>query len=278
MQVNLRKRIITAITVYPLIVFCIISTNELVIRMLLNIIVFLSAFEISKMCFYNNLKDGNNKKHYLFIILVFLSILFSNILIKNNFWQYLVIGACLLWVFITVYIINIKRINIIDSFNYLYMFIYVFILASLYCSLYTLYLLSPLSLLFLISLIAISDISAFFVGKNFGKKPFFNIISPNKTLEGFLGSVSFGFLLVFIFCLFQNYEFYLAIKVLLLSTLVVIVSAIGDLAVSLIKRFSGNKDTGNILPGHGGVLDRVDSLLPAAPIFLIFSYFLSAII
>ena len=71
MQSNLRKRIITALAVYPLIAFCILSTNDLVIRLLLNVIIFLSAFEVSKMCFYNNLKDGNNKKHYLFIILVF---------------------------------------------------------------------------------------------------------------------------------------------------------------------------------------------------------------
>ena len=55
MQGNLKKRIITALLIYPLIVFCILHSNELVVRMILNIIIFLSAFEISKMCFYNNL-------------------------------------------------------------------------------------------------------------------------------------------------------------------------------------------------------------------------------
>ena len=77
MQDNLKKRIITALIVYPLIVFCILYSNELVIRMILNIIIFLSAFEVSKMCFYNNPHEDNNRKHYFFIALVFLSILLS---------------------------------------------------------------------------------------------------------------------------------------------------------------------------------------------------------
>ena len=278
MQDNLKKRIITALIVYPLIVFCILYSNELVIRMILNIIIFLSAFEVSKMCFYNNLREGNNRKHYFFIALVFLSILLSNILVKYNLWQYLIIAACLLWGFIAIYIINVKKITILDKFSFIYMFIYIVILGSLYCSLYTLFLFSPEALLFLISLVSISDIAAFFIGKNFGKKPFFNIVSPNKTIEGFFGSVLVGSFLTIIYCIFQNYEFNFIMKILFLSVLVISMSAIGDLSVSLIKRYSGNKDTGNILPGHGGILDRVDSLLPTAPIFLIFSYFLSAII
>ena len=278
MQDNLKKRIITALIVYPLIVFCILYSNELVIRMILNIIIFLSAFEVSKMCFYNNLREGNNRKHYFFIALVFLSILLSNILIKYNLWQYLIIAACLLWGFIAIYIINVKKITILDKFSFIYMFIYIVILGSLYCSLYALFLFSPEALLFLISLVSISDIAAFFIGKHFGRKPFFNIVSPNKTIEGFFGSVLVGSFLTIIYCIFKNYEFNFTMKILFLSVLVISMSAIGDLSVSLIKRYSGNKDTGNILPGHGGILDRVDSLLPTAPIFLIFSYFLSAII
>jgi phosphatidate cytidylyltransferase len=278
MQGNLKKRIITALLIYPLIVFCILHSNELVVRMILNIIIFLSAFEISKMCFYNNLHDGSNKKHYLFIVLVFLSILASNILIKYNLWQYLIITSCLLWFFITIYIMNVKKINLINKFSFTYMFIYILILGSLYCSLYTLFLLSPQALLFLVSLVCISDISAFFIGKYFGKNSFFNIISPNKTREGFYGSILVGSFLAFLYCVYQNFDLILTIKILFSSILVILMSAIGDLSVSLIKRYSGNKDTGNILPGHGGILDRVDSLLSAAPVFLIISYFLSAII
>ena len=278
MQGNLKKRIITALLIYPLIVFCILHSNELVVRMILNIIIFLSAFEISKMCFYNNLHDGSNKKHYLFIVLVFLSILASNILIKYNLWQYLIITSCLLWFFITIYIMNVKKINLINKFSFTYMFIYILILGSLYCSLYTLFLLSPQALLFLVSLVCISDISAFFIGKYFGKNSFFNIISPNKTREGFYGSILVGSFLAFLYCIYQTFDLILTIKILSSSILVIFMSAIGDLSVSLIKRYSGNKDTGNILPGHGGILDRVDSLLSSAPVFLIISYFLSAII
>jgi len=230
------------------------------------------------MCFYNNLYEDNNRKHYFFIALVFLSILLSNILIKYNLWQYLIITSCLLWFFITIYIMNVKKINLINKFSFTYMFIYILILGSLYCSLYTLFLLSPQALLFLVSLVCISDISAFFIGKYFGKNSFFNIISPNKTREGFYGSILVGSFLAFLYCVYQNFDLILTIKILFSSILVILMSAIGDLSVSLIKRYSGNKDTGNILPGHGGILDRVDSLLSAAPVFLIISYFLSAII
>ena len=80
------------------------------------------------------------------------------------------------------------------------------------------------------------------------------------------------------FCLYQEYELDYTIKLICISLLVAIASSFGDLSVSLIKRMSGKKDTGKILPGHGGLLDRVDSILPAAPIFLILSFSLSVII
>ena len=278
MQNNLSKRIVTASIVFPIIVFIILQSNQVLFRVFLNIIIFLSAFEISKMCFHNNLKEKGNTKHYLFILLIFISILFSNILIKNNLWHYLVYFSLFLWSFVIIHILKLKKIKIIDKFGIIYFLGFVLVLSSFYCSIYQLYLLSPSSLLFLVSLVAVADISAYFVGKKIGKNSFFAKISPNKTVEGFLGSILVSLTLTLIFCILNNYEFYFTLKFLFLSLITVIISAFGDLGVSLIKRYSGNKDTGRILPGHGGILDRVDSILPAAPIFLTFSYFLSVII
>jgi phosphatidate cytidylyltransferase len=278
MQNNLSKRIVTASIVFPIIVFIILQSNQVLFRVFLNIIIFLSAFEISKMCFHNNLKEKGNTKHYLFILLIFISILFSNILIKNNLWHYLVYFSLFLWSFVIIHIFKLKKIKIIDKFGIIYFLGFVLVLSSFYCSIYQLYLLSPSSLLFLVSLVSVADISAYFVGKKIGKNSFFAKISPNKTVEGFLGSILVSLTLTLIFCILNNYEFNFTLKFLFLSLLTVIISAFGDLGVSLIKRYSGNKDTGRILPGHGGILDRVDSILPAAPIFLTFSYFLSVII
>lgn len=278
MQNNLSKRIVTASIVFPIIVFIILQSNQVLFRVFLNIIIFLSAFEISKMCFHNNLKEKGNTKHYLFILLIFISILFSNILIKNNLWHYLVYFSLFLWSFVIIHILKLKKIKIIDKFGIIYFLGFVLVLSSFYCSIYQLYLLSPSSLLFLVSLVAVADISAYFVGKKIGKNSFFAKISPNKTVEGFLGSILVSLTLTLIFCILNNYEFNFTLKFLFLSLITVIISAFGDLGVSLIKRYSGNKDTGRILPGHGGILDRVDSILPAAPIFLTFSYFLSVII
>ena len=275
---NLQKRTLTALLIYPLIISIILYSNDVVIRLFLNIIIFISAFEISKMCFYSSSQEISNKKHYYFIATVFISIFISNILIKNGTWILLIIPSFLFWLYVIFYLTNIEKIEQMKTFDIFYFLTFLLVISSFYCSLYTIYLYSHIALIYLISIVAISDISAFFIGRKYGKEPFFNIISPNKTKEGFIGSIIVCLLLAWGYCLFQNYDFNFTVKILILTFFTVLISAFGDLFISLIKRRSGKKDTGNILPGHGGILDRVDGLLSAAPVFLIFSYFLSAII
>ena len=271
---NLTKRVITALIIFPLVISTILYQNDLLVRLLLNIIIFLAAFELSKMCLFS--ESGN--KSFIFITFVFISIFLSNILIKNNLWNLQIIFSTLIWIYIIFNIIKLDEIHPKKIFNNYYMFLFVILLSSLYCSLYTLYLINYESLIYLICLISICDIAAYFSGKTFGKNSFFSIISPKKTKEGFYGSLIICGLFSILFCAYQNYDFIFSTKLLSLSLFICIIATFGDLSVSLLKRMTDKKDSGKILPGHGGILDRIDSLLPSAPIFLIFSHSLSVII
>jgi len=119
--------------------------------------------------------------------------------------------------------------------------------------------------LFIIILVSLSDISGYVVGKLLGKRKLCKSISPNKTYEGFIASLIFPTLIFYCyFILFKSYP--LLITDILFMLLCCIYCTIGDLLVSTFKRCFNVKDTGNLLPGHGGILDRLDSYLPVIAI------------
>lgn len=138
---------------------------------------------------------------------------------------------------------------------------------------------SVILLLYLILLVIIADSGAYFVGRKLGKHKLAPTISPGKSVEGAVGGIVLGILYAFVAVLWlsggENPILMTANKTLLivnfvsLSALVVIVSISGDLFESVVKRHAGVKDSGNILPGHGGILDRIDALTAAAPLFFV---------
>jgi phosphatidate cytidylyltransferase len=124
--------------------------------------------------------------------------------------------------------------------------------------------------IYFILLLAFSgDAAAFYTGKVFGKTKLLPSISPNKTVEGVIGLVlgSMAVCFIFSYIFFPDLPVY---HVLVMSFLGSIIGQLGDLFESEIKRGGGIKDSGRILPGHGGILDRIDCLLFIAP--FIFSY------
>jgi phosphatidate cytidylyltransferase len=114
-----------------------------------------------------------------------------------------------------------------------------------------------------------ADVGAYFVGKAMGKNKLMPNVSPGKTFEGFLGGVFFACLLIAITAYNLNWSSGQVLTVLLVTVLITTVSVLGDLNESMFKRQAGIKDSGSILPGHGGILDRIDSLTATAPVFAI---------
>jgi len=124
----------------------------------------------------------------------------------------------------------------------------------------------PLWILCFMASVWAADVGAYFVGKRFGKTKLAPQVSPGKTVEGMFGGVAF-MLLVYVPTLFYLFDFKAALLLLVTLVITTLVSVGGDLFESKMKRYSGLKDSSQILPGHGGILDRIDSLLSGAPFF-----------
>ncbi len=120
--------------------------------------------------------------------------------------------------------------------------------------------------LYVVALVAAADIGAYFVGKRFGRSKLAPAVSPGKSWAGLYGGVFFGLLLAvavrYLIAVPLPWASWLAI-----SSLTVLSSVLGDLLESMLKRHSGVKDSGSVLPGHGGVLDRIDGWTAASPVF-----------
>ena len=134
----------------------------------------------------------------------------------------------------------------------------------------------------LIVLVWASDIGAFFSGKKFGGAKLAPKISPNKTWAGFYAALILPGIIAVIWCAVHDtlYPGYLADQTkmdfvliyafcFMTGALIGVIGQSGDLMISMLKRKAGIKDTGNLIPGHGGLLDRIDSLIPNIPVFFI---------
>jgi phosphatidate cytidylyltransferase len=121
----------------------------------------------------------------------------------------------------------------------------------------------------LVAVVAAADIGAYFSGRAWGRHKLAPKVSPAKTWEGFWGGLmAVALAAVLLWSLLPVQAAHISLAAVLAVTLTTaLASVVGDLSVSMVKRQSGAKDSGSLLPGHGGVLDRLDSLCGAAPVF-----------
>ena len=125
----------------------------------------------------------------------------------------------------------------------------------------------PQLLLLLFATIWAADIGAYFAGKKLGKRKLASKISPGKTWEGVAGGLCASVLIILLGSYWMVLSFEQRLGLLILAIIAVSFSVFGDLFESLLKRDAGVKDSGALLPGHGGALDRIDGLIAALPIF-----------
>ena len=131
-------------------------------------------------------------------------------------------------------------------------------------------------LLYVFVLVWAADSGAYFAGRAFGKHKLAPQVSPGKTWQGVFGGLITAAMLAFIFIYFFSstlLEYRAIDRFILLSVATVAVSVLGDLAESMFKREAGIKDSSRLIPGHGGILDRIDSLTAAVPFFAYFYFF-----
>lgn len=141
------------------------------------------------------------------------------------------------------------------------------ILTAAITAMYGLWQMSPWWLMYVFLLVWCADSGAYFVGRKFGKRKLAPNVSPNKSIEGLIGGLVTSGVVAAIVGQYLQLSGGALAWFLALSAVTVAASVLGDLFESMLKRRAGIKDSGNILPGHGGVLDRIDSLLSATPVF-----------
>jgi len=269
----LKARILTAIIILPLFLSAIFYLQDIFWVTFLLALTAIGAREWSKLA---QLSVRNTIAYMLLTVIVGGELLFQ---LRESV-QISIYSSDLLWVYILSAIfwivgapLYLKQLYTIKN-PVIWMLIGWIVLLPTCLALYQLRAISPLLLLGFMATIWISDTAAYFTGRALGKHKLAYTISPNKTWEGVAGAL----IAVLIYGLAWNFwitEESSAITLIPLLMAMAILGIIGDLYESLIKRQAGDKDSGNILPGHGGILDRIDALtssLPLATLALLIYY------
>ena len=266
----LKTRIITAIVLMAVLLPILFLLPPYYLGAFFLVVLLAAAWEWSRM-----LAPEAKKAAWLYATFCLVIILFL-LGMQAVSWQFsLLMMSVLFWIFLAPFILA-KGMNLsLQKFKPFYSILGLIILPATW---FALVFLRELGLVFLLSsmaLVWVADIGAYFIGKAFGKHKLAAQISPGKSIEGAIG----GLVLCYLYALLCVVYLPLGdtlfgawairfgwVPMFLMVTVLVAFSVFGDLFESQLKRLAGVKDSSHLLPGHGGVLDRVDALIPTMPI------------
>lgn len=256
----LKLRLLTAIILIPLVILAIFKLPQHYFFAMLLVILALAGWE------WTHFLHG--KRHWAWnVVEIAVLVALGFLAVFPPAWIIAIIGE-LWWISVLFWLIYINKNAMISPLpNYLLRILAVITLIPFVAVVFVLQA-QPVLLLLLLIIVWLADSSAYFGGRLFGKHKLAATISPNKTIEGAVSAfiVAACFLPLVMWLFHASGNNLTPWIVLLFST--TIAAIIGDLFESFLKRQAGVKDSGNIFPGHGGILDRLDALIAAAPVFL----------
>jgi phosphatidate cytidylyltransferase len=268
----LKQRVITGLIMAGLFLAAVIFLPLPALALLLGILVSMGAWEWTRLA---GLNSPVARVFYVLVLVAALGALYSYCQLGNTpsreQVQPLLGVACLWWSFAMLWVKGYPASAVLWRTVPMRCLMGLLILAPAWMS--AVYLLSfprgGMLLVVMVLVVVAADIGAYFSGKTFGKHKLAVLVSPAKTWEGFWGGMACCMLLaVLLWYLLPDQAAHISlIAVAAVTVTTALASVVGDLTVSMVKRESGVKDSGSLLPGHGGILDRLDSLCGAAPVF-----------
>lgn len=269
------QRILTAIVLIPLVIIALFFVPLSIFSYLIIAVCALATWEWSH---FLGMVEKTQKAIFMVLIISLLALLYLipiDLSLKGKLYTYIICLSIVWWLIALLLVISYPQSAKYWSKSILIKLLFaLFTLIPFYISMLELRSINydidrytgAVWLLYVFVLVWATDTGAYFAGRAIGKHKLAVKVSPGKTIEGFIGGVSLAILV----CLLVYLTGYFAISFinfLISSLLAILVSVLGDLTESMFKREAGIKDSGNLIPGHGGILDRIDSLTAAVPVF-----------
>ncbi|PXZ05492.1 phosphatidate cytidylyltransferase [Gilliamella apicola] len=269
------QRILTAIVLIPLVIIALFFAPLSIFSYLIITVCALAAWEWSN---FLRMVKKTQKAAFMVLIIILLALLYLipiDLSLKGKLFTYIICLSIVWWLIALLLVVSYPKSAKYWSKSILIKLLFaLFTLIPFYISMLELRSISydidrytgAVWLLYVFVLVWATDTGAYFAGRAIGKRKLAVKVSPGKTIEGFIGGVSLAILV----CMLVYLTGYFAISFinfLISSLLAILVSVLGDLTESMFKREAGIKDSGNLIPGHGGILDRIDSLTAAVPVF-----------
>ncbi len=271
----LKQRVITALCLAAVLFLILWSQSEWLFGLFLLVFFAAGAWE--------NARLFENKYPIVVAVVASLIFVFTGLWLSSSAYIWFAFVAVLIWIALLVPSL-FRTLPPLHSFSgYIYQLCYLFSILSSFLCVLLLYNRSALLLLSVLVIAWLADIGAYFAGRAFGKHKLAPAISPGKTWEGVIGGVAAVILVGMASMTFSTASDNISLKMFekygwggMIGGLVLLVamSIVGDLLESKLKRRVGFKDSSNLLPGHGGVLDRIDSLIPMLPLAVLLGMWL----